>query len=289
MGGPCEFKLYAQSPSQANHISEVLQNEVRRIESKYSRYDSSSVISSINSAAGKNKPVKIDEETFGLLNYAHQLHEQSDGLFDITSGVLRKAWNFKSGKLPNKNKIKAILPLIDWSAVTYDKNQITLPKKGMEIDFGGFGKEYTTDICAIKAQEMGVSGGIINLGGDLRVLGPHPDGKPWVIGIQHPRKPTVPIARIDLNQGAIATSGDYERFMIINGVRYSHLLNPKTGMSIQPRYASVSVITESCLVAGSFSTLGMLHSVDQPEWIKKAGLAYLTIDQALKTAGSINT
>lgn len=290
LGGPCEFRLYANSKKQANQTHIALQSEVRRIEKKYSRYDPNSVVSRVNQSAGTDKPVAIDEETAGLLHYADQMFDQSEGLFDPTSGVLRRAWNFKSGKLPSQEELDALLPIINWKLVNFDRERVALTKPGMEIDFGGFGKEFTTDLCAVKAQNCGIEHGLINLGGDIRVIGPHPNGEPWIVGIQNPRNPTSKqeIARVNLHKGAIATSGDYERFMILDGIRYCHLLNPKTGMSIQPAFSSVSVLADSCLIAGSFSTLGMLNSPSKPNWIEQAGLPYLCIDQKLSIRGSIS-
>ncbi len=287
MGGPCEFKLYSASKNKAHDAFKILELEVRRIESRYSRYNADSLVSKINQTAGTNKTTKIDAECAGLIHYADQLFQQSDGLFDATSGVLRRVWNFKSNKLPDKQTINEILPLINWRNVQFNDREVLLIKKGMEIDFGGFGKEFATDLCAVKAQELGFQHGIINLGGDIRLVGPHPDGQAWKVGIQHPRHASIPIAEIDMHKGAIATSGDYERFMIISGRRYCHLLNPTTGMSIQPHYASVSVAAEACLIAGSFSTLGMLHSVKKPAWISDIGLPYLTVDQSLGVDGTI--
>lgn len=289
MGGPCEFKLYSDSSSFVKEVFHALENEVRRIEIKYSRYDNSSIVSKINLASGSGKYTPIDPETAGLVDYADKLYDQSNGLFDASSGVLRKAWDFKSGQLPENNELEQALALVGWENVEFDHEKIRLLKPGMEIDFGGFGKEYATDKCTVIANSMGIQHGLINLGGDLRVLGKHPDNSPWIVGIQHPRKKDIAIANIELHQGAIATSGDYERFMIIDGCRYCHLLNPTTGMSIQPAFASVSVIADACLIAGSFSTLSMLKSTDNPNWIESVGLPYLSIDQNLVASGSIAT
>jgi FAD:protein FMN transferase len=148
---------------------------------------------------------------------------------------------------------------------------------------------YTVDLVANLCEELGVTGGVVNLGGDVRVLGPHPNGNPWQIGIQHPRRAKEAIAYVDIHEGAIATSGDYERFMMIDGQRYSHLLDPHTGLSIAPAFASVSVIAPQCLVAGSFSTIALLKSVREPEWIHNSGLSYLSCSPTLQLRGSILT
>lgn len=288
MGSPCELKLYAPPTRNAKEICQQVIDKILELENRYTRFKSTSITSKINQRAGSGEAVVVDDETSKLLGYAAILFEQSGGLFDITSGVLRQAWNFKSNRLPDQKQLEKILPIIGWQNVIWQPPRIQLPFAKMEIDFGGYVKEYGADVAAILCMELGVQHGLVNLGGDVRVIGPHPDGAPWKVGIQHPRHPSRPIATIDMTHGAIATSGDYERFMIVDGVRYSHLLNPKTGQSIQPGYASVSVIADQCLVAGSFSTIAMLKSTDNKNWLSESGLPYLAIDQQMKMSGTVD-
>lgn len=285
MGSPCEIKLYVENDPSA--IFYTLEQEVFRLEKKYTRYAEESVTSAINRQAGKLEATTIDAETAGLLNYADQLYQQSDALFDITSGILRKVWDFKSNILPTPEQLVQVLPNIGWENVELTEYSIRLCRKNMEIDFGGFVKEYATDAVSVMAKDLGVRHGLVNLGGDLRVIGPHPDGAPWRIGIQHPRQANTAISMIEVFEGALATSGDYERFMLVDGKRYSHLLNPKTGQSIQPAFCSVSIVAEACLIAGSFSTIALLKSVTEPEWLQDCGLPYLSFDQDLRPSGSI--
>jgi FAD:protein FMN transferase len=283
MGSPCELQLYLED-NKASSIGQQIRELINHYEAKYSRYQSSSVTSRINSSAGM-EAVELDEETAKLIDYAAVLHQQSDGLFDITSGILRKVWNFKSNALPTQQEIEQLLPKIGWEKIEWNPPFIRLPHAGMEIDFGGYVKEYTADVVADFCLQNGVNHGLINLGGDIHVLGPHPNGSPWRVGIQHPRQIKKAIASIDISQGAIATSGDYERFMIIDGVRYSHLLNPFTGQSIQPQFASVSIIAARCLIAGSFSTIALLKSVDDSAWLNNVGLPHLIVDQQMNLSG----
>ncbi|WP_096084856.1 FAD:protein FMN transferase [Agaribacterium haliotis] len=287
MGCPCEFNFFANSASAAESHREVLHAEVLRLEHKYSRYRDDSVLSQINAAAGSGRPVAIDNETAALLSYAEQLYQQSNGLFDPTSGVLRRCWDFKSQKLPSKKQLKQILPFVSWPSVQFDAESVYLPRRGMQLDFGGWVKEFACDVVANIALQRGIQHGYINLGGDIRVLGPMLDGGGWRIGVQHPRIADAAIAFVELQFGAIATSGDYERFMMVSGKRYCHLLNPKTGMSIQPAFASVSILADSCLIAGSFSTLAMLNSEKNSAWLHDAGLPWLAVDQQLCVSGSI--
>ena len=287
MGCPCELKLYTPKNKNEKLIAEHLINTVRYYESKYTRFKPNSLTSHINNTAGTGNAIKVDEETVQLLQYADTLFHQSDGLFDITSGVLRTVWNFKHAAIPSKSDLNNIQKIIGWQKVEWKSPHILLPKKGMQIDFGGFVKEYVADVIATKAQQLDIKYGLVNLGGDIKIIGTHPDGSPWKVGIQHPRKPNEAIATVDLFTGGIASSGDYERFIIIDDTRYSHLLNPKTGQSIQPYYSGISVIAQDCLIAGSFTTLGLLMSESDEQWIKDAGLPFLTIDQKMQINGSI--
>lgn len=289
MGSLCEIQLYAQGGKPPDDIFQDLIGEVDRLEEKYSRYKSTSVISEINAAAGHGRPVSLDEETMQLLDYADRLYVESDGMFDITSGVLRRVWDFRSGRLPSEAEVRSVTPLIGWRRVVRDDNHIYLPQQGMQIDFGGFAKEYAVDVLAARCIDHGIQHGMVNLGGDVRVVGPHPDGSPWRVGIQHPRVPTKIISVVEVAQGAVATSGDYERFMLIDGKRYSHLLNPETGQSIHPQFASISIMADSCLVAGSFSTLAMLKPKDVCAWLESTGLPHLLIDQSLCLSGTVQS
>ncbi|WP_111641090.1 FAD:protein FMN transferase [Marinimicrobium alkaliphilum] len=287
MGSRCELQLYG-SEHLARTVGEVALAYVRRLERKYSRYRGDSVTSTINLAAGLH-PVTVDHETARLLDYADALYQQSSGLFDVTSGILRRAWDFTSNKLPSEVELTHLTPLIGWHRVGWDGHQIFLPDPGMELDFGGYVKEYCADQVADLCRQHGITHGLVNLGGDIHLIGPHPDGSPWLVGIQNPRSPGKPIAKVTMTEGAIATSGDYERYMVVDGIRYSHLLNPFTGRSLQPTFASASVIAARCLIAGSFSTLALLKSPLEPQWLTDQGLPYLLVDPALRLSGTLQT
>lgn len=286
MGSPCEIRFY----SQAKNDRELLDRALARLyelEQKYTRYQAQSLTSTINAAAGSGQAIALDDETVRLLDYADHLFEQSDRMFDITSGILRRAWDFRSGRLPSQDEIDALLPNIGWDLVARTERDIYLPRAGMEIDFGGFVKEYAADQVAQLLLDAGISHGLVNFGGDLRVLGPHPDGAPWVIGIQHPRQAGQAIASIYLKHGAIATSGDYERFMMIDGVRYCHVLNPLTGWPVQPAWASVSIVSSQCVLSGSFSTMALLKGAQEPDWLEQSGADYLCVSPDMQLDGKV--
>jgi len=258
MAAEHEIQLAAADLARARHAADAAIADVRRIEAKYSRYRDDSVTTRINRAAG-GPAVTIDAETAALLRYADECHAQSHGLFDITSGVLRRAWDFKRDppSLPSSAEIEKATALVAWPSVEWDAQSIRLPRAGMEIDFGGIGKEYAADRVATICLEQGMRHGLVNLGGDVRAIGPQADGTPWRVGIRHPRLNDAAIAGFDLATGALATSGDYERYFEIGGERYCHILNPKTGMPVA-HWQSISVASPLCVVAGSCATIAML-------------------------------
>jgi thiamine biosynthesis lipoprotein len=165
---------------------------------------------------------------------------------------------------------------------------LEFPMSGMEIDFGGIVKEYAVDRAAALCQGAGVRHGVINLGGDIKVIGPRADGSPWRIGIRHPRHKEAVMRTILLREGALASSGDYERCLIVDGVRYGHILNPKTGWPVR-HLAAVSVIADFCVVAGSASTIAMLKEAGGPAWLESLGLPHLWVDVHGESGGSIET
>ncbi len=148
----------------------------------------------------------------------------------------------------------------------------------MEIDFGGFGKEYAADRAAATLLSHGVRHGFVDLAGDVVVTGPHPDGTPWSLGIRHPRVEGGVLATLPITSGAVATSGDYERFLIFEGRRYTHILNPKSGQPVQS-FQSVTAFAPTCLVAGTLTTIAMLRGEKEgAAWLEDSGAAYLAVD-----------
>lgn len=274
MGSPCELRLHAATPARAEAAARAARAVIERLEARYSRYRPYSLASRINAAAGSGERIEVDAETAALLDYAATAHAESGGRFDPTSGVLRRAWDFRSGRLPAQAEIDALLPLIGWSQVEWTRPAIRLPRAGMELDFGGWVKEYAADAAAAACREAGIDHGLVELGGDLRVIGPQPDGRPWRIGIRHPRDPARTLAVVDLGDGGLASSGDYERCMVIGGRRYAHLLDPRSGWPVQG-LAAVSVLAPSCLLAGTATTVAMLHGEAGRDWLAALGAPHL--------------
>jgi thiamine biosynthesis lipoprotein len=276
MASACEIRLAAPDAQAAQETARAAIAEVLRIEASYSRYREDSIVGRINGAAGRGF-VECDDETCQLLGYADQLYRRSGGLFDITSGVLRRAWDFRRPHLPDPALLDSLLALVGWQGVRREGSRIMLPRAGMEIDFGGFGKEYAADRAGALLLRHGVRHGYVNLGGDMRFAGPQPDGRPWLIGIQDPRAPDGIVASIAISEGALATSGDYERFVDIGGRRYCHVLDPSTGMPVS-HWRSVSVLAPLAVLAGSVSTIVMLKQEQGLAFAEASGVSYLAID-----------
>ncbi len=278
MASPCEVIIQTSDKQLATTLGNTLATEVWRIEDKYSRYNQHSICSAINNNA--TKPVSIDEETYLLLNFAEQCYQLSDGLFDISSGVLRKVWSFHGNKsryddFPTKVQVNDALACVGWRKIHFDQIQITLAK-GMEIDFGGIGKEYAVDRAIILAKQLTDSPVLVNLGGDLAVTCARGNNEPWQVAIEHPdntgNNHTDMI--ISLNSGALATSGDARRFLVHEGKRYSHILNAKTGWPINEAPRSITVVAPQCIQAGILATLALLQGAHAEQFLEQQDIKF---------------
>jgi FAD:protein FMN transferase len=274
MGSPCEVLVDSIHEQPAQAATSAVVACARQIEQKFSRYRPDNIVARINTAAGQ--PVEVDEETARLLDFAELAWRLSDGKFDITSGALRRAWKFDGGnRVPTIDEVQMLLPLVGWSRVRWERPRLEL-LPGMEIDFGGIGKEYAADRAATLCLEAGVRHALIDLAGDVRAVGPQESGEPWRVGIRHPRKEGHVIAYVELTDGAVATSGDYERFFEIDGRRYCHILDPRTGMPAT-QWQSVSVVAPLCVVAGSCSTIAMLLGDKAVPFLRRQRVEYVAV------------
>lgn len=286
MGTPCDLQLYAPNGITAQRVANIAIQDIQRLEMKYSRYRDDSLLSEINQVASQGGSIMVDEETAGLLNYADACYQQSDGLFDISSGLLRKAWRFDKGQLPEQKLISSLLERVGWEKIRWSSPELTFLVADMELDFGGIVKEYAADRVVTLCQQAGCRHGLINLGGDVKIIGPRMDSQPWRIGIAHPRDKHALLESLALHQGAVASSGDYERCIIIDGKRYSHVLNPKTGWPVG-HLTSVTVVSDHCVIAGSASTIAMLKAEQGPAWLNELGLPHIWTDIKGRQGGSL--
>ncbi len=287
MGGPCLLVADTNQPV-SSQILEGLEQEIERLEQKYSRYRPDSLLSRVNAAAGSDTPIAIDAETAGLCRYLDQLYRDSGGLFDATCGVLRHAWDFRSGTLPDPEALNSLRGLISWPKVHWNEGELALPFKGMELDLGGLVKEYAVDCGARFLAQQGIRHALFDMAGDLAAIGGQDGDMPWPIAIRHPRSNEKAAAHLTVMNQRLASSGDYERCMVIDGKRYSHHLNPTTGCPTQGLLA-VSVVGEQCLVAGSVATVAMLQdsAAAGVDWLQHSGLPWFAVDADLTPMGPL--
>lgn len=276
MGTRCEIRLFASDAESAARVFLACAAEVNRLENKYSRYRPGNFLHAINVAAQQGGETQVDAECASLLDYADACYRQSEGLFDITSGILRKVWNFDRPALPDPAALAQTLRAVGWQHVRRDGLRLRFARPGMELDFGGIVKEYAVDRAVAVCREHGIAHGVVDMGGDIAAIGPDPDGEPWRIGVRHPRQPEREVASIAIAHGALATSGDYERCIVIDGKRYSHILSPRSGWPVQG-LASVTVVAGQCVVAGSISTTAMLKELDGVDWLAGLGATHVWV------------
>jgi len=272
MASQCEILIDCNDKKLAWAVVNAAQHEASRIEKKYSRYTTNNIIYQINNAQGKT--VEVDDETARLLNYAQQCFELSDGAFDISSGVLREAWKFDgSDNIPSKNKVSAILARVGWDKIKWDYPTLRM-LTGMQLDFGGIGKEYAVDKTAAIIAEQFTTNVLVNFGGDIAVSGARKNGSPWEIGLQDPEKNNAVIAKIELKKGGVATSGDLNRFLLKEGIRYTHILDPKTGWPVKNAPRQVTVLANTCIDAGMLSTFAILQGGNAEAFLIEQDVEY---------------
>jgi thiamine biosynthesis lipoprotein len=270
MASPCEARFDTDDSKLAGRLGALVEEEAARIETKFSRYLPDSVISRIN-AGGR---VEVDAETAALLDYADGCFKLSKGRFDITSGVLRRLWRFDgTATLPSETQTKAMRKLVGWRKIGWKPGDraIELPE-GMEIDFGGIGKEYAVDSAVQLLVGENSPPFLVNFGGDLRVSGPRRDGSPWRVALESVDTESGTMGRLELSAGALTTSGDKHRSMVVDGKRYGHILDPRSCRPVADPPRSVTVAAPTCLQAGILSTLAMLHGKQAERFIEREGI-----------------
>jgi thiamine biosynthesis lipoprotein len=273
MASPCEIIVETDDETRVRRMTETAATEVWRIEDKFSRYNPESVVSGINSG----RTVTVDEETGMMLDFASHCYELSGGLFDVTSGIFRKIWKFDgSGRIPAERKIKSLLKMVGWDKVSWAKPTITLAR-GMEIDLGGIGKEYAVDRVLLILKEEFQGAFLVNLGGDVAAHGKRKDGQPWAVGIENPSRTGSAKIVLPLISGALATSGDCFRYVSRNGIRYGHIINPKTGWPEKDAPRSVTVMDDTCTNAGILATLAMLHGKEAENFLAAENVRYWAV------------
>jgi thiamine biosynthesis lipoprotein len=257
MGNMFEFSVVSTDEEWALLRINAAIEEIQRIENLLTTYNDNSETNLINRSAGVC-PVIVSEETFNLIERSIMISNITQGAFDITYGSIDKSlWNFDTHmtSLPPKETAKEMVRLINYRNIILDKHQKTvfLKEKGMRIGFGGIGKGYAAEMAKKVMQKMGVESGIVNASGDLTAWGLQPDGQEWTIGIADPNCADQAFSYLKITGLAVATSGNYEKFIWIDGKKYSHTINPKTGLPVTG-IKSVTVISRNAEIADAMAT-----------------------------------
>ncbi|WP_100430635.1 FAD:protein FMN transferase [Flavobacterium sp. 1] len=257
MGNNFTITVVAQNEKTANANINLAIAEIRRIETLLTTYKDDSQTNMINNNAGI-QPVKVDQEVFNLIERCIGISKITQGAFDISYGSIDKSlWNFDKAmtKLPDAGTALKMIHLIDYRNIILNKENTTvfLKKEGMRIGFGGIGKGYAAEMAKQLLIKHNVKSGIINASGDLSAWGFQPNGKKWTIGVADPESPAAAFSFMEISNKAVATSGNYEKFVIINGKKYSHTIDPKTGLPITG-IKSVTIITSNAEFADAMAT-----------------------------------
>ena len=243
MGCRFDITVIASNEAEGNTYIDIAAKEISRVENLISEWDSTTQISEVNRYAGV-KPVKVDKEVFDLIVRSIKISELTDGAFDVTWAAMNHIWKFDGSmkRLPTQDEIATAIAKIGYKNILLNEKDLTvyLKLKGMRLGFGGIGKGYSADKSAALLKSMGVAGGLISASGDITAWGKQPDGRPWMIGITNPFNKDKIFAWFPFEGNSIGTSGDYENFVEFNGVRYTHIIDPRTGWPVHG-IASVTI------------------------------------------------
>ncbi len=255
LGTKCEVQYEASDPDRATVFAHAAVGWVQAFEAKYSRFLPDSLVSRINAAAGRHW-VEVDEEMEQLLDICDMLHLMTRGMLDPSALPLIRLWNYKAAHpvVPAPEQIAAALRLVGWPKVQRAPGRIFLPQPGMAIDFGGFGKEYAVDIVAQMATNHGIGNVLVDFGHDLRALGAPPSRPCWHVGLEDPANPGRTAGSMGVSGKGVASSGDYLRNFTIDGRRYGHIIDPRTGQPVANGCRQATVVADTCLQAGVLST-----------------------------------
>lgn len=293
MGNRFEISVVSDDPVTADTHIDAAVEEIRRIESLLTTFNENSQTNQVNLQAGI-KPVKVDREVFELIARSKRISEITQGAFDLSYGsVDKKLWNFdqQMTALPDPATAAAMVRLINYRHILLDekKSTVFLKDKGMRIGFGGIGKGYAAEQARRILKQRGVNAGVVNAAGDLTAWGTQADGKPWTIGIADPSAARHPFSYLNISDMAVATSGNYEKYVMIGGKRYSHTIDPKTGLPVQG-IKSVTIISPNAEIADAMATpvmiMGVKVGLDLVNQLR--GLACIIIDESDKIHTSRN-
>jgi FAD:protein FMN transferase len=294
MGNQFELNVIAEDHGWAEQCIDEAIEEIKRIEALFTTFNDQSQTSMINASAGI-APVRVDQEVFDLICRSLKISALTQGAFDITYGSIDKRfWNFdvNMASLPDKETAKKSVRLIDWRKVILNEKDRTvfLKEKGMRIGFGGIGKGYAADKAKQLLKHKGIHSGVVNASGDLVTWGTQPDGKPWTVGIASPTMERFPFSYLNVSDMAVATSGSYEKYAVVNGKKYSHTIDPKTGYPVSG-IKSATIISASAEVADALTTpvmvMGRRVGMDLINQMKKIGCIIIDEQDKIYTSNNI--
>jgi thiamine biosynthesis lipoprotein len=296
MGNRFEFTVVSEDASWAQERIDEAIEETRRIEKLFTTFDENSQTNQVNKNAGIC-PVKVDKEVFDLIQRSIKISKLTQGAFDITYGsVDKRLWNFDKNmtSLPDPSVAKQSVRLINYRNIILDENSCTvyLKEKGMRIGFGGIGKGYAAEKARQLMIRNGVSSGIVNAAGDLTAWGLQPNGKPWTIGIADPGNPQAAFSSLDISDMAVATSGNYEKYVVIDGKKYSHTIDPRTGFPVTG-IKSVTIICPNAEIADAMATpvmtMGIKVGLNIINQMKNIACIIIDEHDCVFTSDNINT
>jgi FAD:protein FMN transferase len=297
MGNNFEISVVADEEDEgwANNCIDAAINEIQRIERLFTTFSDTSQTNLINENAGI-KPVQVNKEMYDVIERSIKISEITQGAFDISYGSIdKRLWNFDQNMktLPDAKIARRMVRLINYKNIILDKEKYTvfLKEKGMRIGFGGIGKGYAADRAKYILKQNGVESGIVNASGDLTAWGYQPNKKPWTIGIANPNSSHQPFSYLNITDMAIATSGNYEKFVVINGKKYSHTIDPKTGMPVHG-IKSVTIISPNAEIADAMATpvtiMGITAGLNMINQIKNIACIIIDEQDKIYTSKNIN-
>jgi len=295
MGNRFEITVVADDPVWAEECIDEAVKEISRIEKLFTTFNESSQTNLINRNAGI-APVKVDKEVYNLVERSKKISALTQGAFDITYGSIdKRLWNFDKTmtSLPDPETAKKLIRLINYRNVILDENScsVFLKEKGMRIGFGGIGKGYAAEKAKSLLHKRGVKSGIINAAGDLTAWGYQPNGKPWTIGIADPNTARQAFSFLEVTNTSIATSGNYEKFITIGGKKYSHTIDPKTGLPVRG-IKSVTIICPNAEIADAMATpvmiMGIKTGLNMINQMKGIGVIIIDDYDNIYTSKNIN-
>jgi thiamine biosynthesis lipoprotein len=295
MGNRFELSVVSDSEKWANEKIDAGIDEIKRIEKLLTTFSDDSETNQINKNAGIT-PVTVSRETFNLVQRSIRISEITQGAFDITYGSIdKRLWNFDQNmtSLPDKDTAKKMVRLINFRNIVLDDEKCTvfLREEGMRIGFGGIGKGYAAERAKQVMKEQGVESGVVNASGDLNAWGIQPNGNKWTVGIANPDSSHEVFSYMTISDLAVATSGNYEKFIMVNGKKYSHTINPRTGLPVTG-IKSVTIVTTNAEIADAMATpvmiMGINTGLDLINQMKNIEAVIIDDDNRLYTSNNIN-